>query len=52
MPKKRFNPTVNYTSPDGYPSEIPPQDGNGEVDLPESEYDPEDEEFFNKFDHE
>lgn len=42
MPRKSYNPTVNYNSPDGLPSETPPLNADGEVEIPEREYEPED----------
>lgn len=42
MPRKKYSNTVDYDSPDGLPSNPPPVDKNGEVVIPEREYEPED----------
>lgn len=52
MPRKKHNPTVNYTSPDGLPAETPPLNDDGEVEIPEQEYEPDDDYDFDQCDHE
>lgn len=52
MPRKKYNPTVNYTSPDGLPAGTPPLDEEGNViDPPEPDEDDVDYDY-DQFDHE
>ena len=52
MPSKRYSPVVNPNSPDGLPAETPPLNEDGEVEIPEREYEPEDDYDFDQCDHE
>lgn len=52
MPRKKPNTSVNHNSPDGLPAETPPLNEDGEVDIPETEYEPDDDYDFDQCDHE
>lgn len=45
MARRRYSIVVNWSSPDGYPTNPPPVDENGELDFEagDREYEPDDE---------
>jgi hypothetical protein len=52
MPRKKPNPVVNPDSPDGLPAETPPLNEEGEVEIPEVEFEHEDDYDLDQCDHE